>query len=183
MHSSLWAPWRLAYIRALESQADAAKASPPAGNPNFLAEYWSHPERDQAQHVVHRDARGMVLLNRYPYTNGHLLVALGEPQPTIDRYAPADRAHFWRLMELAMDLCEHAFAPQGMNVGINLGRAAGAGLPEHLHGHVVPRWNGDTNFMSVLGATRMIPDALERTFDAYRTVLPESLVRTGLVAG
>jgi ATP adenylyltransferase len=110
-------------------------------------------------------------------------VALGEPQPTIDRYAPADRAHFWRLMELAMDLCEHAFGPQGMNVGINLGRAAGAGLPEHLHGHVVPRWNGDTNFMSVLGATRMIPDALERTFDAYRAVLPESLVRTGLVAG
>lgn len=183
MHSSLWAPWRLAYIRALESQADAAKASPPAGNPNFLADYWAHPERDQAQHVVHRDARGMVLLNRYPYTNGHLLVALGEPQPTIDRYAPADRAHFWRLMELAMDLCEHAFAPQGMNVGINLGRAAGAGLPEHLHGHVVPRWNGDTNFMSVLGATRMIPDALERTFDAYRAVLPESLLRTGLVAG
>ena len=86
-------------------------------------------------------------------------------------------------MELAMDLCQHTFHPQGMNVGLNLGRAAGAGLPEHLHGHVVPRWNGDTNFMSVLGSTRMIPDSLDRTFDAYRTTLPQSLLRTGLLPG
>ena len=164
MHSSLWAPWRMAYIRSLEGQADAAKASPPAGNPNFLAEYWAHPERDAEQHVVHRDARGMVLLNRYPYTNGHLRVALGEPRPPIERYAPADRAHFWRLMELAMDLCEHAFAPQGMNVGINLGKAAGAGLPEHLHGHVVPRWNGDTNFMTTVGGVRVMPQTLEDSY-------------------
>lgn len=183
MHSSLWAPWRMAYISALESQVNAAKASPPAGSPNFLADYWAHPDRDTEQQVVHRDTRGMVLLNRYPYTNGHLLVALGEPKPTIDAYTPPDRAHFWRLMELAMDLCQHTFHPQGMNVGLNLGRAAGAGLPEHLHGHVVPRWNGDTNFMSVLGSTRMIPDALDRTFDAYRTTLPQSLLRTGLLPG
>ncbi len=182
MHSSLWAPWRMAYIRALDSQVDAAKASPPAGSPNFLAEYWAHPERDAQQHIVYRDTKGMILLNRYPYTNGHLLVALGEAKPTIDSYATADRAHFWRLVELAMDLCERAYAPQGMNVGLNLGRAAGAGLPEHLHAHVVPRWNGDTNFMSVLGGTRLIPDALDRTFDAYRTALPESLLRTGLLS-
>ena len=183
MHSTLWAPWRMAYVRALEGQAEAAKAGGTGAEANFLAAYWRHPERDREQHVVHRDSRGMVLLNRYPYTNGHLLVALGEPRPTIDGYPPSDRAHFWRLMELAMDLCEHAFAPQGMNVGLNVGRAAGAGLPEHLHGHVVPRWNGDTNFMSVLGATRTIPDALERSYEAYRAVLSASIARTGLDAG
>lgn len=168
MTQSLWAPWRMAYIRGLESQAEAARAAPAGGSPNFLAEYWAHPERDREQRVVFRDDRGMILLNRYPYTNGHLLVALGEAQPTIDRYPPPQRAHFWLLMERAMDLCQRTFEPQGMNVGINLGRAGGAGLPEHLHGHVVPRWAGDTNFMSVLGGVRMIPDSLERAYEAYR---------------
>ena len=111
MSSSLWAPWRMAYIRGLESKAEAARAGgEPSGSPNFLADYWAHPERDQEQHVIVRDSRGMILLNRYPYTNGHLLVALGEAQPSIDRYAPADRAHFWQLMELAMDLCRRMTA-------------------------------------------------------------------------
>ena len=157
----------MAYIRGLESRVDAAKAAPATGSPNFLATYWAHPELDREQFVVHRDRKGMILLNRFPYTNGHLLVALGEAQPTIDRYSPEDRAHFWLLMERAMELCQRTFEPQGMNVGLNLGRAGGAGLPEHLHGHVVPRWAGDTNFMSVLGGVRMIPDSLEAAYAAY----------------
>lgn len=178
MLSSLWAPWRMAYIRSLEAKAaDAAAGAAPAGASNFLAAAWVNPGQDRERQVILRDAKGMVLLNRYPYTNGHLLVALGEAQPTIDRYSPGDRAHFWKLMEVAMDLCQRAFDPQGMNVGINLGRAGGAGLPEHLHGHVVPRWAGDTNFMSVLGETRMIPDSLDRAWDRYREVLPQVVAR------
>ena len=183
MHPNLWAPWRMAYIRDLEARAAEAGAGAPSGSPNFLAEYWAHPERDESQFVVHRDAKGMVLLNRYPYTNGHLLVALGEARPTIDGYSPADRAHFWRLMELAMELCRRALDPQGMNAGLNLGRAGGAGLPEHLHGHVVPRWAGDTNFMSVLGEVRVIPDALEHAYGAYRRHLPAARAHLGLAAG
>jgi ATP adenylyltransferase len=182
MHPSLWAPWRMAYIRGLDAASAEASAGKPSGSTNFLAEYWAHPERDHAQLVVHRDDRGMVLLNRYPYTNGHLLVALGDARPSIADYGPDDRAHFWRLMELAMDLCQSAFQPQGLNVGLNLGRAAGAGLPEHAHGHVVPRWAGDTNFMSVIGEVRMVPDALERTWDAYRAELAGSRSRTGFPA-
>ena len=183
MHAALWAPWRMAYLRDLEAKATEAGAGAPTGLPNFLAAYWARPDLDESQHVIHRDARGMVLLNRFPYSNGHLLVALGEPQPSIDRYAPADRAHFWRLMELAMDVCQHALRPQGMNAGINLGAAGGAGLPEHLHGHVVPRWSGDTNFMSVIGEVRTIPDALDRTFALYSSQLPASLARLGLGRG
>lgn len=171
MLSSLWAPWRLAYIRSLEAKAAEARGGGTPGGPtNFLSAAWTRPEEDRERHVVFRDSKGIVLLNRYPYTNGHLLVALGEAQPTIDRYAPIDRAHFWKLMEIAMDLCQRAFEPQGMNVGLNLGRAGGAGLPEHLHGHVVPRWAGDTNFMSVLGGTRVIPDSLDRAWERYREV-------------
>ena len=183
MHAALWAPWRMAYLRDLEAKATEAGAMAPSGLPNFLAAYWARPDLDEAQHVIHRDERGMVLLNRYPYSNGHLLVALGEPQPSIERYAPADRAHFWRLMELAMDLCQHALRPQGMNAGINLGAAGGAGLPEHLHGHVVPRWSGDTNFMSVIGEVRTIPDALDRTFALYKAELQASIARIGPARG
>ena len=165
----LWAPWRMAYIRALDHESKTARAGAPAPStpPDFLGEYWAHPERDAAQLVVFRDRRGMVLLNRYPYSNGHLLVALGAAHATLEEYPPEERAHFWRLMELAMALCEEACHPQGMNVGLNLGRAAGAGLPEHLHGHVVPRWSGDTNFLSVLGGIRVIPDTLEDAYLAY----------------
>jgi len=178
MISSLWAPWRMAYIRSLEAKAtEAAAGGTPNGQANFLAAAWANPGQDRERHVVFRDAKGMVLLNRYPYTNGHLLVALGEAQPSIDRYPPADRAHFWKLMEVAMDLCQRAFEPQGMNVGINLGRAGGAGLPEHLHGHVVPRWAGDTNFMSVLGGTRMIPDSLDRAWERYREAVSQVTAR------
>ncbi|MBL9140638.1 MAG: HIT domain-containing protein, partial [Phycisphaerae bacterium] len=115
---------------------------------------------------------GFVLLNRYPYANGHLLVALGEPRGTLTEYSPRERAHFWRLMDLSMALCTAVCEPQGLNVGLNVGRAAGAGLPEHVHGHVVPRWAGDCNFLSVLGEVRVIPDALEQSWHRYRAALP-----------
>ena len=174
----------MAYLRSLEQAAATARTGTGNGaSPDFLSDYWAHPERDAAQLVVFRDARGMVLLNRYPYSNGHLLVALGHARPGIEDYAPDERAHFWRLMELAMALCDEAYRPQGMNAGLNLGRAAGAGLPEHLHGHVVPRWAGDTNFMSVIGEVRVIPDSLDDAFLAYCAALPASLRRTGLRPG
>lgn len=192
MNRSLWAPWRMAYIQSLDAQhAAEVAATPGASNAsstrnasnsptpsgNFLAQYWAHPDRDNEQFVVHRDSLGMVLLNRYPYANGHLLVALGEPRGTLGEYSHEERAHFWRLMDLAMALCNAACDPQGMNVGLNIGRAAGAGLPEHVHGHVVPRWAGDCNFLSVFGEVRVIPDALERSWLHYRSVLPTVLAK------
>jgi ATP adenylyltransferase len=179
LHDTLWAPWRMTYLRELERKAaDAAGPLPAPGGGNFLLDYWMHPERDEQSLVVLRDAHGMILLNRYPYVNGHLLVALGDAKPTLDAYAPPARAAFWRLVETAMQLVQATLEPQGINMGINQGRAAGAGLPDHVHAHILPRWNGDTNFMATIGQVRIVPDALESVWASYRA----TAVRRGLVA-
>ncbi len=170
LHDSLWAPWRMTYLRELERQATDARVANASGG-DFLLEYWGHPARDEESLVVHRDRFGMILLNRYPYVNGHLLVALGEAKPTLAEYSPDSRAAFWRLVERAMELVQKTLEPQGINMGINEGRAAGAGLPDHVHAHVLPRWNGDTNFMATVGQVRIIPDALESVWRDYRATV------------
>ncbi len=156
---------REAAARGASAGAEGAAAPKPT---NFLAEYWAHPDRDESSLVVFRNADGIILLNRYPYVNGHLLVALGRPMPRLSEYAAQERAAFWQLVDIAVDLVERTLEPQGVNLGVNQGRAAGAGLPEHIHAHVLPRWNGDTNFMATVGQVRIIPDALESMWAAYR---------------
>ena len=175
MHAALWAPWRMAYLRDLEAKATEAGAMAPAGLPNFLAAYWARPDLDEAQHVIHRDDRGMVLLNRFPYSNGHLLVALGDPRPRLLEYGPEARAAFWRLVDVATAIVEESLRPQGLNVGLNQARAGGAGLPEHVHAHVLPRWNGDTNFMATVAGARVVPDSLEAVAARFREALPKAL--------
>ena len=171
---NLWAPWRMVYLGDLEHRRDGVEPSD-ADPGGFLASYWSNPDDDESNHVVHRDEHGMILLNRYPYANGHLLVALGDGRPRLADYALPQRAAFWALVGLSMELVSIAFHPQGLNMGINEGRAAGAGLPGHLHAHVVPRWNGDTNFISVVGGVRVIPDALEATARRYMDVRADAI--------
>lgn len=171
---SIHAPWRRRYLEALgkaeaaSGRADAADDPRRASAGTFLGAYWASPQDDEANHVIARTGRGMILLNAYPYANGHLLVALGEPRPRLLDYEPPDRAHFWMLVELACDLAERTLDCQGLNVGINQGRAAGAGVPSHLHGHVVPRWGGDTNFITVVGQIRVLPQALDEMARRYR---------------
>ncbi len=184
VHRSLWAPWRLSYLRQLEDESAALRCEA-GGNPSvspggdatsdgdFLREVWERPADDVANHVVHRDADGLILLNRYPYANGHLLVSLGRAAPRLLDYEPAERASFWRLVDRAVALCHAALRPQGLNIGINEGRAAGAGVPTHLHAHVVPRWGGDTNFMTVVGEVRVIPASLEAVATLYRSADPD----------
>ena len=167
---NLWAPWRLAYLRRLDARRDAT--GPDLETPvNFLAHYWAHPEDDEQHFVIHRTAMGMILLNRYPYANGHLLVALGEACSDVLQYDQKSREAFWQLVEHAVELVQKVLEPQGVNVGINQGSAAGAGLPEHIHAHVVPRWSGDTNFMTVTGDVRVIPASLEDMAAQYREAL------------
>jgi len=161
----LHAPWRSSYV---ESIADAS--SEPSGG-CFLSAYWARPEDDDRNLVVMRTDRGMIILNRYPYAGGHLLVALGEGRPRLLDYEPSDRAALWSLVDRAADLVERTLDPQGLNIGINQGRAAGAGVPQHLHVHVVPRWGGDVNFMASVGQVRVIPVSLETMLARYRATL------------
>ncbi len=179
---TIWAPWRLSYLESLDDdpptgqpadQPDEPAPSVPAGKPPrcFLDDYWANPDRDEANHVLVRTDRGMILLNGYPYANGHLLVALGEGRPRLLDYTPDQRAHLWALVDHATDLVERALEPQGVNIGINQGRAAGAGVPGHLHVHLVPRWGGDVNFITTVGQVRVIPSSLEAMAARYRRAL------------
>ena len=108
------------------------------------------------------------MLNRHPYASGHLLVALGKAQPRLLEYSPQQRAAFWSLVEQAWSLMQEKLDPQGINMGINEGDASGAGLPGHLHAHLVPRWQGDVNFMATVAGTRVIPASLEAMAEMYR---------------
>jgi ATP adenylyltransferase len=191
MEENLWAPWRMNYIKQLtpaspegadapaeSSQAgprrEEAPAGPPAAAPCFLcAAAATEPGTDVARQrlVLVRDPRGVIVLNRYPYTTGHLLVAVAEHLADLTDLTAPQRAGLMELTVLAEQTARLAFGPQGFNVGINLGRCAGAGLPGHLHVHIVPRWNGDTNFMSIVGQVRVIPQAIEESYAALAGAL------------
>ena len=171
---ALHAPWRMSYIELLGAAErlgaaggdDRAGKKPPE-SACFLRSYWLTPESDQSNRVIVRTGNeetgrgGLIMLNAYPYANGHLLVSLGASRMRLLDYTPEERAELWSLVDLAVELCERALSPQGVNVGLNQGEAAGAGVPEHLHVHVVPRWNGDVNFITTVGAVRVIPSAMD----------------------
>lgn len=177
MHNAsrtLNAPWREQYLRSIAGDG----ASTPRGSTGcFLRDYWLAPEQDGANHVIERtpddpsaDAPtgGMILLNLFPYANGHLLVALGESRPRLLDYTPGQRRALWALVDRAMWLMERALEPHGVNVGLNQGAAAGAGVPQHAHVHLVPRWHGDVNFMTVVADVRVIPAAPAAMAARYR---------------
>lgn len=176
-HANIWAPWRMAYLKSLTANTGEEVADRGA-EPNFFRRYWLNPDQDEQNLVVWRDEQGLLLLNRYPYANGHLLVALSDAAPTLLEYTEAQRAAFWALLEKACTLVHHTFNPQGLNIGINEGEAAGAGVPEHLHAHVVPRWGGDTNFMAVVGQVRVAPEALEEVARSYREAVQSGVLGT-----
>ena len=164
-NENLWAPWRMEYIAGLDG-ADA-------NNGCFLCHYRERPGDDVANHVLWRSDQTLTLLNRFPYTGGHLLVA-----PAEHRADPADLPpEVWNELASrirdALCVLRKTLHPDGFNIGMNLGRCAGAGLPEHVHWHVVPRWGGDTNFMTVTAGTRVIPEALETTYERFRAAARE----------
>jgi ATP adenylyltransferase len=174
--AALQAPWRLGYLEALGAEERTA-GGPSSGS--FLRDYWLDPSADERHHILVRTpgraddgpdpTGGLILLNAFPYASGHLLVALGEPRPTLLDYSPAQRAALWRLTDTAAALLQRTLQPQGLNLGINQGRAAGAGVPSHLHVHLVPRWGGDINFMTAVGNIRIIPGSLDAMAARFRS--------------
>ncbi len=154
----IWAPWRLEYVK------DASKDS------EDECIFCAKPKEgdDEASLIAHRGDRCFVILNKYPYTNGHLMVAPFEHLATIQNLPPETVAEMMALAQRAISILESKYEPHGYNVGFNQGRVAGAGVEHHIHMHVVPRWGGDTNFMPVLADTRVMPQTLEQTYDALR---------------
>jgi ATP adenylyltransferase len=160
----LFAPWRLDYIRSLEKQDDEAC---------FLCLAANAPAEDRAGRLVlWQSNRSVVLMNRYPYTNGHLLVAPLAHKADLGDLDDEELCDLQRQTVLATDLLRKAMSPQGFNIGINLGRCAGAGVPGHLHQHIVPRWNGDGNFMTVVGDIRIVPQATEQLYAELLRIVP-----------
>lgn len=153
MIKNLWAPWRMKYIKELDDPGDC-----------FLCRYFNSPQDDADNFVLWRSQSSLVCLNRFPYTNGHLLIAPAAHKGDLAQLGQAEMLELMQMLAKAQQVLQRALNPQGFNVGMNLGRCAGAGLPDHLHFHIVPRWQGDTNFMAVTGDARVIPQNLAESY-------------------
>ncbi len=168
-YDQLWAPWRMGYLLG-EGQEVAADEPgpelPPGADPECFLCRGAAQGDPRKRLVVRTTEHSLALLNRYPYNNGHLLVAPRRHQARLDDLTAEEQLDLIQQVSQMIGLLEKVVHPDGFNVGLNLGRAAGAGLPGHLHWHVVPRWTGDTNFMPSLAAVKVIPQALETLWRA-----------------
>jgi ATP adenylyltransferase len=159
----LWTPWRMAFI---EQTSGAAPAERPAC---FLcAKPAEGVERDRLNLILYRGQWAYVLMNLYPYNSGHLMIAPYAHGGDLAALPDATGDDLFALTRRAVAVLGTEYRPDGYNVGMNLGLPAGAGVPDHLHVHVVPRWNGDTNFMPVVGETKVLPESLEQTYARLR---------------
>lgn len=148
----LWAPWRMEYIRSIKKKGC------------FLCRAW-RKRQDEEYYVLWRNSRVMVVMNVYPYNNGHLLVAPGSHRGSFERLPPALLCEIMAATQLSLRVLRKACSPHGFNIGFNLGEVAGAGLAEHLHLHIVPRWNGDTSYLPLLGEVKVISQHLRETYN------------------
>ena len=166
----LWAPWRMEYLMSNKSDGCIFCDKPSAGD-------------DAANHIVFRTPLSFVMLNAYPYNNGHLMIAPSRHVAAFSDLSVEERCDLMDAIAKAEELLVRAFAPQGMNIGANLGHCAGAGIPGHVHFHVVPRWEGDTNFMPVTGQTKVVSESLrdgwERLHKEFQEILREGATRNG----
>ena len=160
-------PWRRKYIEGQVKEEGCVFC-------NALAK-----QDDPKSLVVHRGQRAFVIVNLYPYTNGHLMVAPNEHQPSLELLDAETRAEMMELTSQAIATLKKAYNPHAFNVGANIGKAAGAGVPDHVHMHIVPRWSGDSNFMSVIGETRVLPETIEETHKRVKNGWTEQQINKG----
>lgn len=157
----LWSPWRMSYI---EDQK-------PENGCVFCLVLGMDDGLENL--IIHRGQYAYIILNRYPYNSGHLMVVPFVHQPNLEDLEVATRAEIIELVARCLQLLRVNYKAQGFNVGVNIGSAAGAGIPKHFHFHIVPRWDGDTNFMSAIGETRVVPEAIEETYRRVREAWEE----------
>ena len=156
----LWAPWRMAYI-----QDDGER---PAGCIFCLK---AAEDRDDENLILLRSASCFALLNLFPYNNGHLMIAPYQHTAEILELDDATLLEINQLLGKCVQWIRTAYNPNGFNIGVNLGHAAGAGIPDHIHWHIVPRWNGDTNFMTTVGHVRVLPQSLQESYDRLKEAM------------
>ena len=162
----IWAGWRSEYVA--DASAGANLVGPGSVFTRILAAIDRGELTDEAAYVVARGETAFVILNAYPYGTGHVLVMPYREEPDLLGLDAAERAELWSLIESSVAAIERAYEPHGVNVGMNLGAAAGAGVPNHLHAHVLPRWESDANFMTTVAETRVMPEALGVTWQKLR---------------
>jgi ATP adenylyltransferase len=161
----IWAPWRLAFIQKAPHAAGCIFCAQPA------------MQQDRRAYILWRGRHAYVMMNIYPYNNGHLLIAPYRHIATMEDLPPAVLLDMMRLVQRAIKAVRRAYAPEGFNLGINQGRAAGAGIEHHIHLHIVPRWEADTNFMPLLGETRVLPHHLKASFVRLKAAFSANAAR------
>jgi len=166
----LWAPWRMAYIAADKKETPRSVVVAPDGDPScFVCQAVADDsENDRERLVVGRTQSTIAILNRYPYNNGHLLIAPKRHVARLDLLTAEERIEILEELTYWVGAVERTMNAEGFNVGLNLGRVAGAGLPGHLHWHIVPRWNGDASFITTIGSAKAIPQALDAAWQLLR---------------
>lgn len=152
MNENLWAPWRMKYVEKS------------GGSGNIFVELPAEND-DRKNYILYRGQTCFVMMNAYPYTNGHLMIATYRQTNDLPSMPDEELLEINQLIAKSVKWLQSAFNPQGFNIGVNVGSAAGAGIPIHLHWHIVPRWNGDTNFMTTVGEVRVMPLTLDQSYD------------------
>jgi ATP adenylyltransferase len=161
-----WAGWRHEYINAAFAQ------ELDEGEGSLFERILGAEVGDREAYVVHRGEAVSALLNAYPYNSGHVLVLPNRAVPALTDLTEDEEIELWRTVRRTVEAITAAYSPEGVNVGLNLGRAAGAGVPDHLHVHCLPRWEGDTNFMTVVAETRVLPEPLDVTWQRLKDAWP-----------
>jgi len=157
----LWSPWRMKYIRSNRSSKGCVFCS-------------ALKSKDDEKHlVVHRGQHAFVILNKFPYTSGHLMVVPNVHIDAFDKMETDTCAEVMLLIRRSMNAINTVYKPDGYNMGANLGSSAGAGITDHIHFHIVPRWEGDTNYMTAIGQTRVLPEDLCETYERLRAAWPQ----------
>lgn len=161
----LWAPWRMPYIEEGERQ------------PGCLFCNKVRENRDEDNYILYRAERCFVMMNLYPYNSGHLMVVPYQHVGRIEEIHPETGAELFQVVQLATNALQECMSPDGFNTGINQGKVSGAGVADHIHVHIVPRWNGDTNFMPVLADTKVMPELLSATASKLRPLFAQVVAR------
>ena len=151
----IWAPWRMEYIQMKKPKGCILCDNPRQGN-------------DAVNHILYRGAKNFIILNAYPYNPGHLMIAPYRHVASLEELTDEERSEHFDIVSRSIRVLRQVFNPGGFNLGINIGKVAGAGIEDHIHTHIVPRWQGDTNCMPVVSDVRVLPEALDETYQKLK---------------